>query len=71
MARVLESWDVLVQRFKRHWNLFALDLKNENHGIAAWGTGEAFTDWKLVRAHTERHSTYIDKAHRQTEHTQA
>lgn len=49
MERVLESWDVLVARFKRHWNLFALDLKNENHGIANWGTGEPFSDWKMVR----------------------
>jgi endoglucanase len=71
MARVLESWDVLVRRFKGHWNLFALDLKNENHGIAAWGTGEAFTDWKLVRPRTQRQRIHIDKAHTQTQHTQA
>jgi aryl-phospho-beta-D-glucosidase BglC (GH1 family) len=29
------------------WNVFAVDLNNEPHGRAAWGTGCPLTDWRL------------------------
>lgn len=47
-ATILKSWDLILSRYKKYWNVFALDLKNENHGPCAWGNGEQFTDWKAV-----------------------
>lgn len=52
---VLRSWDVIVGRYKRYWNVFALDLKNENHGPCAWGTGESFTCWKAASERIMKH----------------
>jgi endoglucanase len=52
---VLRSWDIIVGRYKRHWNVFALDLKNENHGPCSWGSGEAFTCWKAASERIMRH----------------
>jgi len=53
--KVLRSWDAIVGRYKRHWNVFALDLKNENHGPCQWGSGEAFTCWKSASERIMRH----------------
>jgi endoglucanase len=52
---VLQSWDVIVGRYKRHWNVFALDLKNENHGPCSWGSGESFTCWKAASERIMKH----------------
>ena len=57
---VLLSWEVMVGRFKKYWNVFALDLKNEPHGCCTWGSGEAFTDWKAA---SERIIKFIAKNH--------
>ena len=58
--KVLQSWDAIVGRYKRHWNVFALDLKNENHGPCSWGTGDSFTCWKAA---AERIMKHIAQAH--------
>ena len=58
--KVLQSWDVIVGRYKRHWNVFALDLKNENHGPCSWGTGDSFTCWKQA---SERIIKHIAQTH--------
>lgn len=57
---VLKSWDVMVGRYKKHWNVFALDLKNEPHGCCTWGSGESFTDWKAA---SERIMAHIAATH--------
>lgn len=44
-ATVLATWDILLSRFATKWNLFAIDLKNEPHGLASWGYGINATDW--------------------------
>mgnify|MGYP000336116992 CR=1 FL=1 len=36
----------LAQRYRAYDNFVGIDLKNEPHGAATWGTGES-TDWKL------------------------
>ena len=35
--RVIEIWIKMLKRFAYHWNVFAIDLKNEPHGQATWG----------------------------------
>jgi len=57
---VLKSWEVMVGRYKKYWNVFALDLKNEPHGCCTWGSGEAFTDWKAA---SERIIKFIAQTH--------
>src|SRR6056297_2539573 len=52
---ILRSWDIMLARFKTHWNVFALDLKNEPHGPCSWGSGEALTDWKAASERIIRH----------------
>jgi endoglucanase len=44
-AKVIEAWKVLVKRYTKYPNVFAVDLKNEPHGKATWGTGNLETDW--------------------------
>ena len=48
--RVISALKTLCQRYKNKeefWNVFAVDLNNEPHGRAAWGTGCPKTDWRL------------------------
>ena len=44
-SRVIEAWQTLVRRYKNYPNLFAVDLKNEPHGSATWGSNDKRTDW--------------------------
>jgi len=37
----------MAKRYQRFPNFFGMDLKNEPHGAATWGTGDG-TDWKLA-----------------------
>ncbi|EGG22655.1 putative cellulase [Cavenderia fasciculata] len=41
----IDTWVSLVNRYKTYWNIWALDIKNEPHGRATWGTGNLATDW--------------------------
>lgn len=38
----------VVDRYKDVDRVFAIDLKNEPHGLATWGTGNPFTDWNTA-----------------------
>ncbi|KAF2075612.1 hypothetical protein CYY_003080 [Polysphondylium violaceum] len=42
---VTDAWITITNRFKKYWNLWGLDIKNEPHDPATWGTGNAATDW--------------------------
>lgn len=44
-SRVIQAWRAVVARYKNHPHVFAMDLKNEPHGRAAWGGGDYSTDW--------------------------
>ena len=37
----------MTNRYKKYDNFLGMDLKNEPHGAATWGTGDS-TDWKLA-----------------------
>lgn len=41
---VIKAWLNIVNRYKNSPNVFAVDLKNEPHGVATWG-GDASTNW--------------------------
>jgi len=41
----VEAWRMLATRYRDRRNVVAADLKNEPHGPATWGTGDA-TDWR-------------------------
>lgn len=47
-ARVIEAWKRIVSRYKNDSTVFAIDLKNEPHGSATWGSGDPKTDWRLA-----------------------
>jgi endoglucanase len=49
MPQLLQAWDNLLSAVGNKWNLFALDIKNEPHGMATWGAGSNETDWNSVR----------------------
>ena len=38
----------VADRYKDNDHLVGIDLKNEPHGPATWGTGDSATDWKLA-----------------------
>ena len=39
------TWTALAQRYRNRPNVVGVDLKNEPHGSATWGTGAA-NDWR-------------------------
>jgi endoglucanase len=41
----LSVWKTLLTRYKDRKNLMAVDLLNEPHGQATWGSGNPSTDW--------------------------
>lgn len=43
--KLIDAWTIIVKRYINSPNVFAVDLKNEPHGIATWGTGNIKTDW--------------------------
>lgn len=58
-SRIIEAWKHIVSRYKNEPTLFAVDLKNEPHGVATWGSGNRKTDWNLA---SERIGNAILKA---------
>lgn len=42
----IEDLTFLADRYRDVERFFAIDIKNEPHGPATWGTGDAATDWK-------------------------
>jgi endoglucanase len=47
-AQWLTDLEYLAQHFSGLQNLVGIDIKNEPHGSASWGTGNAATDWNLA-----------------------
>jgi len=41
------TWFAILDRYKDAPNLMAVDLLNEPHGQATWGSGDASNDWKM------------------------
>ena len=44
-ARVLESWDLIMQKMCGKWNFFAVDLQNEPHASSWAKRGGTAADW--------------------------
>jgi aryl-phospho-beta-D-glucosidase BglC (GH1 family) len=40
---------------KKHWNVFAVDLKNEPFGVATWGDSHPATDWNKAAVDIAKH----------------
>lgn len=59
----LKTWFTLLDRYKDRSNLIAIDLLNEPHGRATWGTNDPSTDWRLFAedAIAKIHARYPDK----------
>ena len=45
-AGFFETWYTILDRYHDHPALWGVDLLNEPHGRAEWGTGNSATDWK-------------------------
>jgi endoglucanase len=41
-----ETWFKILDRYKNHKALWGIDLLNEPHGPATWGSGDRNTDWR-------------------------
>lgn len=46
--RWIRDWQMLVRRYKANDTVIGVDLHNEPHGEATWGSGERGTDWRLA-----------------------
>ena len=44
----IDDLKFVADRYKDVEGVFAIDLKNEPHGQATWGTGNPATDWKIA-----------------------
>uniref|UniRef100_A0A914WF37 Uncharacterized protein n=1 Tax=Plectus sambesii TaxID=2011161 RepID=A0A914WF37_9BILA len=58
--KVLEAWDVLMDRVKTKWNLFALDVLDQPRHVASWGANNLKIDFNQ---YTERFVTHISSKH--------
>ena len=43
----LQAWYAILDRYQHHPALWGVDLLNEPHGSATWGSGDTSTDWRL------------------------
>jgi len=46
--RWISDWVMLVERYARDDTVIGVDLHNEPHGRATWGSGDPETDWHLA-----------------------
>lgn len=46
--RWIADWRMLAARYRGNDTVIAVDLHNEPHGEATWGTGDPATDWRLA-----------------------
>jgi endoglucanase len=46
--RWVDDWVMLAQRYAGDATVIGMDLHNEPHGPATWGTGDPATDWRLA-----------------------
>jgi endoglucanase len=44
----LDAWRTMARRYRAAANVIGADIKNEPHGAASWGTGDAATDFRLA-----------------------
>ncbi len=47
-AKWIEDWEFVANHFKEYDAVIAMDLKNEPHFDASWGTGDSKTDWNTA-----------------------
>ena len=48
IQHILPAFRALMTRYCSQWNVFAMDLKNEPHSDASWGTDDIRTDWNTA-----------------------
>lgn len=41
----MKAWNIMLERYGGIWNVFALDIRNEPHGVASWGNDNPATDF--------------------------
>jgi len=46
--RWIADWVMLAERYNQNDTVIGMDLHNEPHGAATWGTGDMTTDWRLA-----------------------
>lgn len=46
--RWIADWVMLAERYNGNDTVIGMDLHNEPHGSATWGTGDVATDWRLA-----------------------
>jgi endoglucanase len=46
--RWINDWVMLAERYAGNATVVGMDLHNEPHGQATWGTGDPATDWRLA-----------------------
>lgn len=44
-ADTMKAWNIMLERYGGIWNVFALDIRNEPHGVASWGNDNPATDF--------------------------
>lgn len=44
----IQNWEQLAQRYKDNPTVIGMDLHNEPHSPATWGSGNAANDWRLA-----------------------
>ena len=47
-SKMIDAWKIITKRYLNSPNVFAMDIKNEPHGQATWGTGNSATDWNAA-----------------------
>ena len=47
-GRWISDWVMLVERYADDDTVIGVDLHNEPHGRASWGSGDSETDWRLA-----------------------
>merc|ERR1712196_660084 len=52
-----KGWERVLRRYSNRWNIYGIDLRNEGHGDASWGSNDVGTDYALFY---ERSIKYIN-----------
>jgi aryl-phospho-beta-D-glucosidase BglC (GH1 family) len=47
-TRWISDWQMLAAHYRNNATVVAVDLHNEPHGMASWGTNDLRTDWRLA-----------------------
>ncbi|MBS2036383.1 cellulase family glycosylhydrolase [bacterium] len=47
-AQWIQHWEQLALRYKNNPTVIGMDLHNEPHSPASWGSGDSSTDWRLA-----------------------